>query len=96
MLQTFLAERVGFDVSVSYPSPRSTVTFRGIVGSLVLVVPGVHRLGVFLTVTVVGELWTAGVTARLLGFGRHGATSFRVYKKPVWFPTQASYYSFAL
>ena len=90
MLQAFLAERVGFDVSVSYPSPRSTVTFRGIVGSLVLVVPGVHHLGVFLTVTVVGELGTAGVTARLLGFGRHGATSFRTYKKPVWFPTQAS------
>ena len=96
LLQTFLAERVGIDVSVSYPSPRSTVTFRGIIGTLVLVVPGVHHLGVFLTVTVVGELGTAGVTARLLGFGRHGATSVRVYKKPVWFPTQASYYSFAL
>ena len=72
MLQALLAERVGFDVFVSYPSPRSTVPFRGIIGSLVLVVPGVHHLGVFLTVTVVGEFGTAGVTARLLGFGRHG------------------------
>ena len=96
MFQTFFAERMGLYVSVSYSPPFASVTLGRIICALVLVVPGVHHLGVFLTVTVVGELGTAGVTARLLGFGRHGATSFRVYKKPVWFPTQASYYSFAL
>ena len=87
MLQAFLAERVGFDVFVSYPSPRSTVPFRGIIGALVLVVPGIHHLGVFLTVTVVGELGTAGVTARLLGFGRHvGYLLSGHTKSPYGFP----------
>ena len=78
MLQTFLADRVGFYVSVAYLSPGVAVAFGGIIGAFVLVVPGVHHLGVFITITSVCELGTAGVTARLLRFGRHGATSFRV------------------
>ena len=78
MLQTVLAERMGFNVSVTYLSPSIAVAFGGIIGAFVLVVPGVHQLGVVITITSVCELGTAGGTARLLRFSRHGATSFRV------------------
>ena len=78
MFQTFLAERMGLYISVAYLSPSVAVAFGGIITAFVLVVPGVHHLGVVITITSVCELGTAGVTARLLRFGRHGATSFRV------------------
>ena len=69
---------MGFNVSVAYLSPSIAVAFGGIIGAFILVVPGVHHLGVFITIMLVREFGTAGVTARLLRFGRHGATSFRV------------------
>ena len=66
MLQAFLAEGVGLDVSVTNAPPLRAIPFRGIIGALVLVVPGVHHLGMFLAVTVVCEEGAAGKSARLL------------------------------
>ena len=86
-LQTLLSEWVCLDVPITNAPPLGAVSFRGIIGALVLVVPGVHYLGVFLTVTIVGELGTGGVTARLLGFGRHvGYLLSRHTKSPYGFP----------
>ena len=99
MLQAFLAEGVGLDVSVTNAPPLRTIPFRGIIGALVFVVLGVHHLGVFLAVPVVGELGATGKTARLLGLCRHkGLPPFRAITKARmgWLPHRLSFYSFAL
>jgi hypothetical protein len=71
-LQTLLAEWVSLDVPITNAPPLCAVSFRGIIGALVLVVPGVHHLGMFLAVTVVCEEGAAGKSARLLWLFWHG------------------------
>ena len=71
MFQTFFADRMGLYVSVSYAPPFASVTLGRIIGAFVLVVPGIHHLGMFLAVTVVCEEGAAGKSAWLLWLGWH-------------------------
>ena len=94
---TFLAQRMCLDVSVSYASPSCPITLATVIRTFVFVIASVHHPGVFLAVTSVGKLGTAGVTARFLWFGWPWLPPFGYKKSPYGFATtQASYSCSAL
>lgn len=82
MLQTFLAQRMLGDISVTDAFPRSAVPFlfNGI--AFVLFVLLVDELLVFLTVTAGYQLWAAGIAAGRQRFVRHGCLLSGQNKSP--------------
>ena len=94
-LQTLLAEWVSLDVPITNAPPLGAVSFRGIIGALVLVVAGVHYLGVFLAIPVVSEEGTAGEATGFLGLSWHWGTLLN-NKSPYGFPHRLRFYSFAI
>ena len=71
VFQTLLAQGVGIDVSISYLPPGIPIPFAAVIGSLVLIVTGVHYFGVFLAVALVGKERTAWEATGFLRFDRH-------------------------
>lgn len=89
MLQALLAERVGLDVSVSYPSPHCTITLATVIRTFIFVIASVHHSGVFLAVAGVSQFGAAGECTRLLGFDGHGCLLSGIAKACMGSPTQA-------
>ena len=78
LLLTFLADRVGLDVTVADALPRTAVAFVGLGVPLVLVVLFVHDLLVLGTVLLTrGEPTATGICAGTFGFVGHWFTSLR-------------------
>lgn len=81
VLLTLLAKRMLCYVSVPDALPRAPVPFTCGRVALIFVVSCVHFLLVFLTVSSVRQLRTAGIAARALGFSWHSPIP-HAWKKP--------------
>ena len=86
VLLALLAQRVGFDVSVTDTFPSTTVAFVGLGVALVLVVLGIGSLLMFFTVNAVCKLRAAWVAARPFRFCRHDFLLFGQNKSPEDYP----------
>ena len=74
--QTHLAERMCRCVSVTDTSPRMTVLFVYVRGSLVLIILAAFFYTVLVTVLSITEVWTTWVGTRSFGLMWHAASPF--------------------
>ena len=80
LAQTFFAQRMRRDVSVSYLFPRSPVALATVVTTGEVVIVAVHQLCVRLTIHAVRQPGTAGIAAGSFRFSWHYSSPLGIRK----------------